>query len=102
MNEVFSFHENERYNFRSGMHLASRNMHTAHFDNDTISSLGPKLWNLIPGKIKHASTLSTFKAKIKSWTINNSPCRLRKIFIKDLEFCLSLSEQGVKLLGPSL
>ena len=28
---------------RSGIHLASRNMHTAHFGSDTISSLGPKL-----------------------------------------------------------
>ena len=70
----------------SGIHLASRNMHTAHFGSDTISSLGPKLWKLIPDKIKHASTLSAFKAKIKSWTINSCPCRLCKIFVKDLGF----------------
>ena len=86
MNEVFNFQENERYNLRSGIHLASRNMHTAHFGTDTISSLGPKLWKLIPDKIKHASTLSAFKAKIKSWAINNCPCKLCKIFIKDLGF----------------
>ena len=30
MNEVFNFHENERYNFRSGIHLAGSNMYTAH------------------------------------------------------------------------
>ena len=50
-------------------------MHTVHLGTDTISSLGPKLCKLIPGKIKHTSTLSPFKAKIKSWTI-----------IKDLGF----------------
>ena len=63
-------------------------MHTV-----TISSVRPKLWRLIPDKIKHVSTLSAFKAKIKSWTINNCPCRLCKIFVKDLGFaevCLSL------------
>ena len=65
MNEVFNFQENETYK-RSGMHLASRNMHTAHFGTDTIFSLGPRLWKLIPDKIKHTSTLSAFKAKIKS------------------------------------
>ena len=86
MNEVFNFQENESYNLRSGIHLASRNMHTAHFGTDTISSLGPKLWKLIPDKIKQASTLSAFKAKIKSWTINNCPCRLCKTFVKDLGF----------------
>ena len=48
-------------------------MHTAHFGTDTISSLGPKFWKLIPDKIKKASTFSAFKAKIKSWTINNCP-----------------------------
>ena len=73
MNEVFNFPGNESYNLRSDIHLASRNTHTAHFGNDTISSLGPRLWKLIPDKIKHASTLSAFKAKIKSWTINNWP-----------------------------
>ena len=39
MNEVFDFQENESHNLGSGIHLASRNMHTAHFGTDTISSL---------------------------------------------------------------
>ena len=86
MNEVFDFQENESHNLGSGIHLASRNMHTAHFGTDTISSLWPKLWKLIPDNIKHASTLSAFKAKIKSWTINNCACRLCKIFVNDLGF----------------
>ena len=58
MNEVFNFQENESYSLRSDIHLVSRNMHTAHFGADTISSLGPKLGKLIPEKIKHTSTLS--------------------------------------------
>ena len=70
----------------SGIYLAGRNMYTAHFGTGTISSLGPELWELIPDEIKHASTLSAFKANIKSWTINNFPCRLCKIFVKDLGF----------------
>ena len=86
INEVFNFQENERYNLRSGAQLASKNVHIAHFDNDTISSLEPILWKLIPHKIKHASTLSAFKSKIKSWTIKNCPYRLCKIFVKDLAF----------------
>ena len=93
MNEVFNFQENERCNLSSGIHLASRNMHTEHFGTGAISSSGPKLLRLIPDKIKHASTLSGFTAKIKSWTINNCPCRLCKIFVKDLGFvevCLRL------------
>ena len=86
MNEVFNIQENERYTLRSGIHLASRNMNTAHLGTDTISSLGPKLWKLIQDKIKHASTFSAFKAKIKSWTIKNLPRSLCKIFVKYLGF----------------
>ena len=73
MNEVFKFQENESYNLRSGIHLGSTNMYTAHFGTGTKSSLGPKLWKLIPDKIKQASALSAFKSKIKSWTISNCP-----------------------------
>ena len=93
MNEVFNFQENESYSLRSGIHLASRNMYTAHIGTVTISTLRPKLRKLIPDKIRHASTVSAFKVKIKSLIINNCPCGLCKIFVKDLGFaevCLSL------------
>ena len=90
MNKAFHFQENERYDLLSGIYLVDRNIYTAHFGTDTISSLGPELWKLIPDEINHASTLSVFKANIKSWTISNFPCRLCKIFVKDLGF-VSLS-----------
>ena len=43
MHNVFNFQENKSYNLRRGKHLASRNMHTAHFGTDTMSSSGPNL-----------------------------------------------------------
>ena len=93
LNKVFNFEENESCNLRSGIYLASRNMHTRHFGTYTIFSSGPKSWKLISDKIKHASTLSTFKAKNKFWTISNCPCILCNIFVKDFGFvkvCSSL------------
>ena len=56
-------------------------MHTAHFGTDTKASSGPNLWKLISDKIKHASILSAFKAKDKSWAISNCPCRLCKVIV---------------------
>ena len=50
MKEVLNFQENESYNLRKSIHLASRNIHSAHFGTDTISSSGPNLWKLIPDK----------------------------------------------------
>ena len=55
MNEVFNLKKSENYNLRSGIHLPSRNMHTAHFGTDTISSSRPNLWKLISDKISSQS-----------------------------------------------
>ena len=86
MLEVFNFQENKCYNLRKGIHLASRNMHTAHFSTDTMSSSGPNLSKLISDKIKHASILSVFKTKDKSWTISSCSCKLYKILVEYLGF----------------
>ena len=86
MKEVFTFQENENYNPRSGTHLMNRNIHTAHFGTNTITNLGPKIWKLVPNEIKNASSLLAFKSRIKTWTIDNCPCRLCKTFVKDLGF----------------
>ena len=72
MHEVFKVRENESCNLRKGIRISSRNIHTAHFGTDTISSSGRNLLKLKPDKIKHASILSAFKAKDKSWTISNT------------------------------
>ena len=67
--EVFNFLENRSYNLRNGIHLASRNMHTAQFGTGTISSPGLNLRKLRSNKIKHASILSALKAKDNPWTM---------------------------------
>ena len=46
----------------SGKHLMNRNIHTAHFGTDTITTLGPKVWKLAPDKIKNTSSLLVFKS----------------------------------------
>ena len=76
MKEVFVFQENENYDIRSDTNLANRNIHTAHFGINTITSIGPKLWKLVPGEIKNASISSVFKSSIKTWTTDKCPCRL--------------------------
>ena len=37
----------------------------------TIASQGPKLWNLLPDKIKTATSISSFKYKYKMYLINS-------------------------------
>ena len=45
MNKVFNFQENKTYNLSIGIHLASKNIHTAHFGTDTILVQDPSCGN---------------------------------------------------------
>ena len=51
-----------------------------------ISYRASKLWNLVPIDIKDASSLSTFKKKIKSCYGDSCPCRLCKTYIASVGF----------------
>ena len=43
---------------------------------ETLSLLGPMIWDIIPGNIKKASSFTIFKNKIKSWVPEGCPCKL--------------------------
>ena len=61
MKEVFVFQENENYDLRSGTHLPNSNMHTAHFESDTVTNLLLKLRKLLPDEIKKCFTIISFQ-----------------------------------------
>ena len=85
MKEIFIFHE-PAYSLRSGNHLSRRNIRTTHYGIQTISNLGAKIWNLLPGEIKNDSSLSVFKTKIKKWIPKKCPCKLYQTYIKNIGF----------------
>ena len=59
-------------------------MGTPFFGTGTIFTLRPKILELFSDKMIQASTLSAFKSKAKFWNNDNLPCRLCKMFVKDL------------------
>ena len=48
---------------------------------ETVSFLGPKIWELTPTEIKELVSLNGFKKAIKEWKPVNCPCRLCKTYI---------------------
>ena len=86
MSKVFEFQENLNYNLRSGTNLVTRPSRTTNFGIETVSNLAPKIWALLPDEIKNASNLKIFKNKLKSWKPNECPCRLCKVYIKDVGY----------------
>ena len=59
---------------------------TVYFGTESISSLVPRIWGLIPIDIRIANSLGIFKEKIKFWTTYKCPCRLCKMYIGNVGF----------------
>ena len=74
------------YNLRNKSIMQRQPNRTVYFGTESITSLAPKLWELIPSEIKSAKSLNIFKAKIKSWTTDKCPCRLCKTYVGNIGF----------------
>lgn len=54
--------------------------------DETISVLGPRIWNALPDKLKSKKSLLSFQAAIKKFKIDFCPCRLDKNYIPGVGF----------------
>ena len=85
MNDVFEFIE-KPYSLRATSHFRSKKIRTTKYGIETLSYLGPKLWNVVPNEYKTIESLEDFKAKIKTWVPENRPCKLCKTYIYQVGF----------------
>jgi len=83
--ELFQFVE-KPYNLRNNGSLKRKIDKTVNYGSESLSSLAPKIWELLPTSIKEETILSKFKAKIKTWTTDKCPCRLCKKYISNIGF----------------
>ena len=83
MKEIFQL-RNSKYNLRKNPTFETRDVKSVFYGNETISYLGPKIWEQVPNEIKKSASINIFKNKIKDWIPNECPCRLSKVFIANL------------------
>ena len=86
MNDILTLDESASYNLRSGVTVTRRNIRTNKFGFETIATIGAVLWRNLPNDIKNSDSLNIFKHRIKQWTPNNCPCKICRIFIKNLGY----------------
>ena len=92
LGDIFGKHrnadtENVSANTRSATSFYNRcNPRTVKYGLETLRSLGPKIWSMIPVELKNTSSLPLFKTKIKKWVPSNCPCRLCKTYVTQLGF----------------
>ena len=65
--ELFSFNV-RNYNFRSQSTLKRIKTNSVYFGSESLLSLAPKIWDLVPDSFKNENSLERFKNRIKTWT----------------------------------
>ena len=73
------------YSRRNSTILHGRSIKTVMYGSETISSLGPKLWDILP-TVKRIVSPTLFKKKIREWAPKNCPCRLCKTYVQNIGF----------------
>ena len=58
---------NVTYNFRKKSTFETKNIRSVYCASETISFVGPKIWELLPSNIKDSENLNIFKSNIKCW-----------------------------------
>ena len=74
MKEIFTIREENGYNLRHQNTFKRPIVNSVYNGTETV--LGPKIWELIPTKIKELVSLNGFKKAIKKWKRVNCRCRL--------------------------
>ena len=84
--KLFEQRNNQHYNLRNWAQFSLPAIRTVYHGSESISFLGPKIWNMLPDKLKNASSLEVFKASIKSWKPENCPCCLCRLYVQNVGF----------------
>ena len=78
--------EKKIYTLRNKNHLTLSNSKSVSYGIESLRYLGPKIWNMLPDKLKQAASLSTFKAEMKTWISTDCPCKLCKLYVPNLGY----------------
>ena len=85
LKELFSFNV-RNYNLRSQSTLKRIKTNSVYFGSKSLSSLAPKIWDLVPDSFKNENSPERFKNRIKTWTTDKCPCRICKVYIGQVGF----------------
>ena len=76
------------YNFRQNRDFRIRSVKSVYHGSESIYHLRPKIWKIVPAKMKETNSLNSFKIEIRKWVPQTCPCRLCKQYISGFGFSL--------------
>ena len=81
MNKIFVENAQHYYDLRKKAEFKRTNVKTVYNGTETLTFLGPRIWEIVPDYIKKSNSFEEIKLKIKLWNPENCPCRLCKRFL---------------------
>ena len=85
IDEIFIQNENSRET-RHRPHFRSRKVRSTTHGLQSLSFLGPKIWDILPEQLRELIDLNKFKNEIKHWKPSACPCNICRPFISGIGF----------------
>ena len=74
------------YDLRNINSFKKSSVNSVWHGTESVSYLGPKIWDLVPNEIKKSQSLNGFKFTIKRWVPEGCLCRIWKIYLGQVGF----------------
>ena len=75
-----------QYNLRYNSLFSRPLVKSVYKGTESLSFLGPKIWDILPDIYKGLPDLNSFKKALKKWRPANCPCRICKVYIANFGF----------------
>ena len=86
MNDIFKLRGEQTYNLRKLSQFYRLKVNSVYNGTESVSFLGPIIWDLVPNELKDIGKLVAFKKAMKKWSPEKCPRRLCKVYISNVGF----------------
>ena len=73
MNDIFKLRGEQTYNLKKLPQFYRPKVNSVYNGTESVSCLGPKIWDLVPNELKDIGNLAAFKKEIKKWSPEKWP-----------------------------
>ena len=84
--ELFKQRNEQHCDFRKNSQFTIPPIKTVYHGSESISFLEPKIWNILPDRLKNFNSIEAFKMQIKKCKPEKCPCQLCKVYVQNVGF----------------
>ena len=84
--EIFKLKDQPHYNLSYNSLFFRPLVKSIYKGTESLSFLGPKIWDILPDTYKDMPDLNSFKLALKRWRPVNCPCKICKVYIANVGF----------------